>query len=123
MNAIAKLRQEYKKEKMLMKKAVTDAGDDMLRKKNITKTYTITSATTTTTKFKLEVDPVKLDHAIKKACIPVEKRNIVFLDTLPKKVAVPAPVAAPIAICQAKNLNGTPCKCKAKAGKFCAKHT
>lgn len=122
MNAIAKLRQEYKKEKMLMKKAVTDAGDDMIRKKNITKTHTITSATTTT-KFKLEVDPVKLNHTIKKACIPVEKRNIVFLDTLPKKVAVPAPVAAPIAICQAKNLNGTPCKCKAKAGKFCAKHT
>jgi hypothetical protein len=121
MNAIAKLRQEYKKEKMLMSKAMKDAGDDMLRKKNVhihKPTTTISS-----TKFKLEVDPVKLDHTIKKACIPVEKRNIVFLDTLPKKVAPAVPVPTPVAICQAKNLNGTPCKCKAKSGKFCAKHT
>jgi hypothetical protein len=123
MNAIAKLRQEYKKEKMLMSKAVKDAGDDMLRKRTtIHKPPLMT--TTAPTNFKLDVDPVKLDHTIKKACIPIEKRNIVFLDTLPKKVdQVVVPVHTPIIICQAKNLNGTPCKCKAKSGKFCTKHS
>lgn len=119
MNAIAKLRQEFKKEKALMSKMMADAGDDMIRKNASVRKDTVHVVVT---KFKLEVDPKKLEDTIKKACVPVEKKNIVFLESLPNKVTL-APVAKPIAICQAKNLNGTPCKCKAKVGKFCTKHS
>lgn len=123
MNAIAKLRHEFKKEKTLMKKMFSEAGDDMIRKA-VTPAAVTTSVVTSSKKIKLEIDPVKLEQTIKKACIPVEKRSIIFLDTIPIKVAVtPVPVPVPVSICQAKNLNGTPCKCKAKVGKFCTKHS
>ena len=72
-------------------------------------------------KKKLEIDPAKLERTIQKACVPIEKKSIVFISEIPKpKTATPIPVV--IAICAAKNLNGTPCKCRAKIGKFCAKH-
>ena len=75
---------------------------------------------------KLEFDPEKLEQTIKKAVQSsslVPKMRIVFLEEAPKKnpeetKAVPIVVQ----LCIARNLNGTPCKCKAKLGKFCAKH-
>lgn len=119
--SISKLRNEYKKEKDLMKKMIKDAGDDMIRAPRKETTAKITSVI----KFKLEVDPKKLEETIKKACVPVQKKNIIVLETIPVFSAAAKPVAAPVApvaICQSRNLNGTPCKCKAKIGKFCAKH-
>ena len=100
-----------------------DESDDSIRRKKIdVHIRTEDDQPVYTKKKKMIIDPVKLETTIKKACIPIEKKNIVVLETLPKKV-VPVIVPVPIAICQAKNLNGTPCKCKAKVGKFCTKHS
>ncbi len=75
---------------------------------------------------KLEIDPVKLEQTIKKAVQSsslVPKMRIVFLEEAPQQPKKPdAVTAAPSSVCIARNLNGTPCKCKAKLGKFCAKH-
>jgi hypothetical protein len=117
--SIAKLRQEYKKDTILVKKMIDESDDSIRRKKT---DVHIRTEQPVCTKKKMIIDPVKLETTIKKACIPLEKKNIVVLETLPKKV-VPVIVPVPIAICQAKNLNGTPCKCKAKVGKFCTKHS
>lgn len=125
--SIAKLRQEYKKDTTLLKKMIDESDDSIRRKKIDIHIRTGECSSSSFLKKKLmTVDPVKLENTIKKACIPVEKKNIVVLETLPKKVtasAAGAHVPVPIAICQAKNLNGTPCKCKAKVGKFCTKHS
>lgn len=77
-------------------------------------------------KIKMEIDPVKLEETIKKAIVPIQKKCIVVLDEIPKKTTTTTPAATapvPVALCIARNLNGTPCKCKAKLGKFCAKHS
>lgn len=73
---------------------------------------------------KFEIDPVKLEQTIKKACIPVAKKSIQVLDKVPTEQPKPVAESKPIAVvlCKAMNLNGTPCKCRAKIGKFCAKH-
>jgi hypothetical protein len=125
MSSIAKLRQEFKKERDIMNKMIENARDDMVRKKTSPPRVTVPVELTVVTKFKLEVDPTKLEETIKKACVPVEKKNIVFLESLPKKTPTPSAASQPkpVAICQARNLNGTPCKCKAKVGKFCVKHS
>lgn len=73
---------------------------------------------------KLVIDPEKLERTIQKACVPIPKKSIEFIDKVLKPnpvVFVSTPPVTAI-ICSAKNLNGTPCKCKAKIGKFCAKH-
>ena len=116
---IGKLRQDYKKEQFLMRKLISDAGDDMfrtsVRKEPVAPIHTV--------KYKLEVDPVKLEASIKKACVHVEKKSIVVLKDQPVKSTTTAKHhVVVVAICQSKNLNGTPCKCKAKVGKFCTKH-
>lgn len=123
MSAIAKLRNDFKKERALMRKMISEAGEDMKRTSATPPPTVVPVVVVTATKFKLQVDPTKLEETIKKACVSIEKKNIVILDKPPsttKVVATHPPV--PVAICQAKNLNGTPCKCKAKFGKFCTKH-
>jgi hypothetical protein len=121
--SIAKLRQEYKKDTILVKKMIDECDDSIRRKKTDVHIRTEQPVCSSMKKKLMTIDPVKLEFTIKKACIPVEKKNIVVLETLPKKVVAVVPVPVPIAICQAKNLNGTPCKCKAKVGKFCTKHS
>lgn len=76
---------------------------------------------------KLTIDPEKLEKTIQKACIPIVKKTITVIDKLP--VAPVESSAAPVkttkvtvSICRALNLNGTPCKFRAKNGHFCAKH-
>lgn len=77
---------------------------------------------------KLEIDPAKLEQTITKAVQSlslVPKKRIVFLEEAPKKKPeATAKTTGPtvVQLCIARNLNGTPCKCKAKLGKFCAKH-
>lgn len=113
---ITKLRKDFYKEqkekKEMMKSVVIE------RKKMIS---TITSESPKN--FKMIVEPEKLEKTIQKACVPVQKKCITFLEK-PPVVAPPTlnknPV--PVLICHARNLNGTPCKCKAKIGKFCTKH-
>ena len=73
-------------------------------------------------KKKLEIDPAKLERTIQKACVPIVKKSIVVISEIPNPKTAAAPTPVVIAICAAKNLNGTPCKCRAKIGKFCAKH-
>ena len=52
----------------------------------------------------------------------LKKKPIVVLDKLPVPT-IQKPAFVPVVVCQARNINGTPCKCKAtKLGKFCAKH-
>ena len=70
---------------------------------------------------KMCIDPTKLEETIKRACIPVARKEIKILDKLPvTNVEISKPVI--VAVCKAKNLNGTPCKCRAKIGNFGAKH-
>lgn len=115
--AISKLRKDFYKEqkdkKEMMKSVVIE------RKKPVS-----TIVTETPKKFKMVVEPEKLENSIQKACVPVQKKCITFLEKIP--VAPPTlnknPVPVAVIICHARNLNGTPCKCKAKIGKFCAKH-
>jgi hypothetical protein len=66
-----------------------------------------------------------LEKTIQKACQPVKRHSIIVLDKPPVPVSTSSqqPKATPSSsICQARNINGTPCKCKAKIGKFCSKH-
>lgn len=65
-----------------------------------------------------------LERTIQKACQPVKRHSVIVLDKPPVPVATSSqqPKAVSSSICQARNMNGTPCKCKAKIGKFCAKH-
>ena len=74
---------------------------------------------------KMSIDNEKLNMTIKKANVPIQRREIIVLDSIPKKPSQPETTTASqtqVKICQARNLNGTPCKCKAKIGKFCTKH-
>jgi len=123
MSSIAKLRHEFKKEKALMKKMMADAGDDMIRKPG-TGRISLPLPVPAAHRVKLTIDPIKLEQTIKKACIPIEKKSVVVLENVPPPVATAAVAhVCVVAVCQARNLNGTPCKCKAKVGKFCAKHS
>jgi len=74
---------------------------------------------------KIVFDLEKLEKSAEKFRLTTEslkKKPIVVLDKLPVPV-VRVTATTPVAICQARNINGTPCKCKAtKLGKFCAKH-
>lgn len=70
---------------------------------------------------KLQIDHKKLEETIKKAIIPVTKKSIVYIENI-VPVAVAVQPKESIRICQSRNLNGTPCKCKAKFGNFCLKH-
>lgn len=110
-SAISKLRKEFyteqKAKREMMKNVVIE------RKKVI-------KIETDTTKFKMTIDPEKLENTIQKACIPVQKKCIAVIDKIPPPSNKNPPVV--ILVCKAKNLNGTPCKCKAKIGQFCAKH-
>lgn len=115
--AISKLRKEFYNEQ----KAKRDMMKDIvIERKPVNKTEI-----DTTSKFKMVVNPEKLEKTIQKACIPIQKKCINVLEKIPptsNKNPVPNSTAVSVVICQARNLNGTPCKCKAKIGKFCAKH-
>ena len=69
---------------------------------------------------KMTIDTTKLESTINKASVPIKKKEIVVIDFIP--VHKPIVTVAATELCKAKNLNGTPCKCRAKIGKFCAKH-
>jgi hypothetical protein len=117
-----KLRKEFAKERKMMENIHKVMKDEPTEKTCVKKARPpIISVTPTSTK--MVVDPRKLEETIKKACIPVMKRSIQILDKLPSKPeehVKPKPTA--VVVCKAMNLNGTPCKCRAKVGKFCAKH-
>lgn len=89
---------------------------------------TVKHTVTTTTAKKMIIDSEKLERTIQKAKSKAEtmkKKPIVVLDKNPVVPASAQTTTPPVAIriCQARNINGTPCKCKAtKLGKFCAKH-
>ena len=118
---ISKLRDEYKKEIAERKRIMKDVVIE--RRKPI-----ITTSSSSDTQKKLTLDSQKLQETIAKAIETSEslkKKPIVVLDKIPSSHNNPVvPVPVPVTICKARNLNGTPCKCKAiKLGKFCAKHT
>lgn len=71
---------------------------------------------------KMTIDDTRLENTIQKAAtFQVKKKEIVHIDFIPSQPTV-AKVVTEVKICEAMNLNGTPCKCRAKIGKFCAKH-
>lgn len=118
---IAKLREihasEMKALKMSMQFVVRDPST----------TVPVKNTVTVTNNKKMIIDSEKLESTIQKAKSKAEtmkKKPIVVLDknpVVPASTQTTPPVA--IRICQARNINGTPCKCKAtKLGKFCAKH-
>ena len=111
---ISKMRKEFYNEQKMKK--------DIMSEVKIERTKPTLQITTTNEKFKMTIDPKKLESTIQKACMPVKKKCIALIDTVP--VLPPHSHKNPVAVvfCHARNLNGTPCKCKAKIGKFCAKH-
>lgn len=113
---IFKLREAYKIDKISMKNLIIER-DPVSRTPHMSSSADIFQG-------KLIIDAVRLEETIKKACIPVKKRSIVFLNEIPSQSHVLLNKKPPVTlICQARNLNGTPCKCKAKIlGKFCMKH-
>ncbi len=121
---IAKLREEHKKEIALRKQLMKDVVIERKKKSSVVDETHFSSSK------KIEIDSQKLQETIAKAIETSEslkKNPIVVLDKIPSNNNPVVPAAAPVApvtICKARNLNGTPCKCKAvKFGKFCAKHT
>ena len=119
MSAIAKLREQHKQESKKRAeeiKLVKDARKDT----PINKEYTPLKAT-------IQFDEQKLIKTImnaKEKYEKMKKKTIIVLDKNPVQLsAVAAPTPVTVAICRARNINGTPCKCKAtKFGKFCTKH-
>lgn len=109
-----KLRRDY----ILERKILADAMKLVLIERKPSIHPTVPSRTQPP---KMCIDPNKLEETIKRACIPVVRKEIKILDKIPViNVEIAKPVI--IAVCKAKNLNGTPCKCRAKIGNFCAKH-
>lgn len=119
---IAKLRQEHKKELAIRKQLMKDVVIERKKKVHV-------DVSPPPSYKKIEIDSQKLQETIAKAIDTSEslkKKPIIVLDKIPSNdnPVVPATPVAPVTICKARNLNGTPCKCKAvKFGKFCAKHT
>lgn len=114
--AISKLRKDFYNEQKAKNEMMKDV---IIERKMISGGGGVSS-----TLKKMVIDPEKLERTIQKACQPVQKKCITFLEKPPvpsEKVLQKNPVPV-VLICQARNLNGTPCKCKAKIGKFCAKH-
>ena len=113
-SAISKLRKDFyadqKAKRDVMKTVV-------IERKTVTKVETDTCS-----KLKLTIDPEKLEKTIQKACIPIQKKCITVLDKIPTPAPSKENPSVAVLICKARNLNGTPCKCKAKIGKFCTKH-
>lgn len=71
---------------------------------------------------KMKIDEKRLENTIQKAAsVQVKKKEIVQIDFIPSQPVVTKAIVN-VKICEAMNLNGTPCKCRAKIGKFCAKH-
>lgn len=116
-SAIAKLRKEFKKHNEEMRNFKTErvaVKHDIPTMKNEIVDEIIKNK-------KMTVDQEKLEKTIQKAVIPIKKKEIVVIDFVPVvNTHVPEPKV--VEICKALNLNGTPCKCRAKIGKFCAKH-
>lgn len=112
-----KLRKEFAKERKLFEEKMKDVVIERKKK-------TPVAIVEQQKQKKMIVDQKKLEETIKKACIPIPKKTIVVLDTVPVAKVSTVMAAAPVAvsICKAINLNGTPCKCRAKIGQFCAKH-
>jgi hypothetical protein len=108
-----KLRKDFLKERMMMKSIVFEKRPPTVARPLPPQTVPPP---------KMVIDPHKLEETIKKACIPVVRRSIQILDKLPDKPPEERKPVVVVAVCKAMNLNGTPCKCRAKIGKFCAKH-
>lgn len=123
-----KLRKEFLKERKMMAEAMKCVVIERPKKKPSPPTPPIKTTTT-----KMVIDPEKLEKTIRKACVPVQKKTITVIDAPPPPPPVhshsstataSASAAAKVVACKCKamNLNGTPCKFKAKKGQFCAKH-
>lgn len=112
-----KIRREIMKERKIM--------DDILKSGLIERNNPLRPRPPPTAQYKkMVIDPVKLEETIRKACIPVPRKTIQLLDKPPPPPVVrsESSSAKVVVACKAINLNGTPCKCRAKIGKFCAKH-
>lgn len=112
-STIAKLRKDFYAEQKAKRDAMKNV---VIERKTITKVESDTGS-----KFSMIIDPEKLEKTIQKACIPIQKKCIAVIDKIPPPPSNKNPPVV-ILVCKAKNLNGTPCKCKAKIGQFCAKH-
>jgi hypothetical protein len=116
--AISKLRKDFMKERKDMIDIMKTVKSERSKTSAVVRTVVVVQE-----HKKMEIDQEKLERSIKKACIPVEKKTIVFIDKPPAAPPVAETTPPPaLVLCAAKNLNGTPCKCRAKIGKFCAKH-
>lgn len=83
------------------------------------------------TPVKMIVDKSKLQNSINKTreslkMIKNNQKKIVVITEIPSTTTakiVETSAAPEVRICKARNINGTPCKCKAtKLGQFCGKH-
>lgn len=126
MSAISKLREAYKAE-------VKQRAEIMKLVKIERASATPLTVSVPVVTTKIFIDEDKLEKTIAKAketSNAMKKAPIVVLEKPPPTPHPTVPTSAAAAatttsktICQARNLNGTPCKCKAtKLGKFCGKH-
>lgn len=114
-----KLRKEFIKER----KAMIDIMKNVVTERQKRSVVAPVPAVVAPKKM-MTIDPQKLEDTIKKACVPITRKSILVLEKPPMTTttATQKVVVTSSLLCQARNLNGTPCKCKAKLGKFCAKH-
>lgn len=118
--ALNKLREAHKAELKLR--------NDILKLVNVERPKREIVSQSTESVHKITFDLEKLEKSVdkfKQTTESLKKKTIIVLDKNPVPVVpkVTVPVVATVSICQARNINGTPCKCKAtKLGKFCAKH-
>lgn len=109
-SVIAKLRKDFLKEKSALK----DFKPVRVNVKHEKTSVEITNK-------KMTIDAEKLERTIQKAVAPIKRKEIIVIDFVPE---TKAPEKTPVVFvtCKALNLNGTPCKFRAKCGQFCAKH-
>lgn len=127
-SAFAKLREAHKAEMKQLAENIKMVKDDRVTGDVIVKKSVMPNSSSQT---KMDINSEKLEKTIKRAREAVDslkknKKVVVVLTKIPTLNDNPIPSATPVEvvrICQARNINGTPCKCKAtKLGKFCAKH-
>lgn len=119
-SAFAKLREQHKQE-------CTKRAEENKFVKDARTVVTPINKEYRPLKAKIVFDEQKLNKTImnaKETYEKIKKKPIVVLDKNPvPSTSAHVATVAPVAICRARNINGTPCKCKAtKFGKFCTKH-
>lgn len=117
-SAIAKLRKEFNKRNQEMK----NLKIERVNVKHVVPEIRNEIVDEIMKNKKMNVDNERLEKTIQKAVVPIKKKEIVVIDFVPETTKAPEKPVVTFTTCKALNLNGTPCKFRAKCGQFCTKH-